>query len=384
VSVEKKEAPRVYFEHLDVLRCIAALMVLCSHAFENAVGRYGFPLFMTKGDTNSLTFGGQYIYYIMRNGGFGVDVFLLISGFLITYLLLVEKSAKGKIHLGNFYIRRTLRIWPLYFFIMALAPFLVKWLETGMEPPYLMTALFLNNFATIESEYWVYPFAHFWSICVEEHFYLVWPFIIAFIPNRHLVKFFVFVILASIISRGLFTHYGMGYYYQYLHTLSRMDSLAIGAIGAYFYHERPIRLQISSYYRWSAYLLFIAMFGYEAYNNYEGMFLACFRKYLYVGIVAFAMLNFMFHEKPLIRFSKKNILHFLGKISYGLYMYGALMVIIIDRKIMPMLPQPLNNFAVLLILNLVLTFVVAFISYHTLERFFMSLKTRFEVIKTRG
>lgn len=384
MTIENKETPRVYFEHLDVLRCIAALMVLFSHAFESAVGRYGFPLFMTRGDTNILTFGGQYIYYIMRNGGFGVDVFLLISGFLITYLLLVEKSATGKIHLGNFYIRRTLRIWPLYFFIMALAPFLVKWLETGIEPPYLMTALFLNNFATIQSEYWIFPFAHFWSICVEEHFYLVWPFLILFVPKRHLVKVFVFVILASIVSRGVFAHFEMGYYYQYLHTLSRMDVLAIGALGAYFYHERPIQMRISRFYRWAAYFIFIAMFGYEAYNNYEGMFLACFRKYLYVGIVAFAMLNFMFHVKPLIRFSKSNILHHLGKISYGLYMYGGLMVIIIDRKLMPLLPQQLNNMVVFLILNLVLTALVAYVSYHTLERFFMRLKTRFEVIKTRG
>ena len=146
----------------------------------------------------------------------------------------------------------------------------------------------------------------------------MWPLVVAFIPYRWLGKVFVFVIMASIISRGLFYHYGMGYYYQYLHTLSRMDALAIGALGAYIYHKNPFTLKIASYYRWMSYFLFIAMFGYEHYNIYEGMFLACFRKYFYIAITAFAMLNFMFHVKPLIRFGKKTIFHYLGKISYGL------------------------------------------------------------------
>ena len=381
--MSKVPGTRIYFEHLDVLRCVAALMVFMGHLFEHMVSHYGYPDFMRIGNTQSLTFAGQYINMIFLNGGFGVDVFFLISGFLITYLLLVEKAETGKINIGGFYLRRTLRIWPVYFLIMALAPMLVKWLNTGIEPPYQMTALFLNNFATIKSEHWTFPFAHYWSICVEEHYYLVWPLVIAFIPYRWLGKVFVFVILASIVSRGLFSHYQMGYYFQYLHTLSRMDALAIGALGAYIHHQKPFVLKLAPYYRWMVYILFIAVFGYEKYNIYDGMFLACFRKYFYIAVAAFAMMNFMFHEKPLIRFKGKTMFHYLGKISYGFYMYSTVLLIIVGLKIVPMFPI-IDAPIPFLLLNLVGSILLSVISYHTLEKLFLMMKTRFEVIRTRS
>jgi peptidoglycan/LPS O-acetylase OafA/YrhL len=381
--MSKLTGTRIYFEHLDVLRCLAAMMVFFAHTFDHMVSQYGYPDFMRIGDSQNLTLVGHYINMILLNGGFGVDVFFLISGFLITYLLLVEKTETGKINIGGFYLRRSFRIWPVYFLIMALAPTLVNWVNTGIEPPYLMTALFLNNFATIKSEFWTYPFAHFWSICVEEHFYLIWPLVVAFVPYKWLGRVFVFVIVTSIISRGLFNHFQWGYYYQYLHTLSRMDALAIGALGAYLHHQKPFVLKFSRYFRLMAYGLFIAMLGYEKYNIYDDMFLVCFRKYFYIGFAAFAMMNFMFHEKPMIRFNGKTFIHYLGKISYGFYMYSTVLLLIIDRTLLPIFPN-MDTPISFLLLNFIGSLIISIISYHTMEKMFLKMKTRFEVIRTRN
>lgn len=370
----------VHFMNLDVLRLIAAMMVLLAHAFEGWVGWWGVPGFMSVGDYKTLNQGGVYLDNFIRNGGFGVDVFFLISGFLITYLMLVEKKMTGKINLGKFYLRRTFRIWPLYYFLVAIAPLLIKWMHKT-PPDYWYTILFWNNFHAIHTEQWAFPFAHFWSICIEEHFYIVWPLLVAFFPYKRLPQVFFTVIIISIASRGFFAINGDGYYYQYLHTFSRMDMLAWGALGAWYHFEKPIVLNVSRWSRILVYLLFIAMYSYEHYNIYDTVFLACFRKYFYCGIAAFAMANYLFNPDAFFNFKKKNILHYLGKVSYGIYMYSNILLIIIIEKVM--LRFGYTNMYLFFFLNIVVTLVVAAISYETLEKFFLKLKTRFEVVKTK-
>ena len=100
----------VYFENLDSIRFIAALMVLFSHALSES---YVFIPIEYSVVTTFLN--------LVSNGGLGVSIFFVLSGFLITYLLIVERETKSKISLGNFYMRRILRIWPLYFAVIIFA-----------------------------------------------------------------------------------------------------------------------------------------------------------------------------------------------------------------------------------------------------------------------
>jgi peptidoglycan/LPS O-acetylase OafA/YrhL len=370
---------QVYFPNLDILRFVAAFMVIFVHAYEGWCGWFGKPGILTIGDYKTLSTSGRFVDQFINNGSFGVDIFFLISGFLITYIMLVEKEKTGKIDFVKFYTRRTFRIWPLYFFLVAITPLLVKWLHKD-QPDYLSVILFYNNFKTMYSEQWTFPFAHYWSICIEEHFYLVWPFIVAFINNKKLPVVFWGVIFISIVSRAYFSSFGFSYMYLFLHTLSRIDVMAMGALVAYYHFKNPFKLTTPLSIRIMLFLLFAAMYSYEPYNNWGGVFLACFRKYFYCGIVGFLMMNYLFNEKALFNFKKKNILHYLGKISYGIYMYGNIVLIIAIEKII--VNNNIHNIYAYFSIVIGLTLLIAAISYETLERYFLKLKTRFEVVKT--
>ena len=101
--------------NLDLIRFVAALMIIFLHAYEAWVGWFGQVGLLSNGTFKTLSYSGTWIDQFIRNLGHGVDVFFLISGFLITYLLLEEKKAIGKISIWKFMVRRSLRIWPLYF-----------------------------------------------------------------------------------------------------------------------------------------------------------------------------------------------------------------------------------------------------------------------------
>src|SRR5687768_15548117 len=105
---------RIYFKNLDIIRFVAAYMVVVFHAFYGWKENYGFPQWMTWAD-GSLTILGKLVNNAVHNLSFGVEIFFLLSGFLITYLLLQEKQRTGNVDTVKFYVRRAFRIWPLYF-----------------------------------------------------------------------------------------------------------------------------------------------------------------------------------------------------------------------------------------------------------------------------
>src|SRR4051812_44139823 len=111
---------RIYFGNLDVLRFIAAYMIVLLHCFFGWKAHFGHPDFIAKTSPQVL---GK-LENIFNNFSFGVDIFFIISGFLITYLLLAEKETTGKVDVIKFYIRRAFRIWPLYFLILLIGPLL--------------------------------------------------------------------------------------------------------------------------------------------------------------------------------------------------------------------------------------------------------------------
>lgn len=225
------QSNRLYIPNLDLIRLIAAMMIIMLHAYEAWVGWFGQVGLLSNGTFKTLSSYGAWIDQFIRNLGHGVDVFFLISGFLITYLLLEEKKTNGRISIGKFLIRRSLRIWPLYFLVIAIGPVLVSWLQEP-TPNYTWNLFFIGNFDVIFSQKWLYPFSHLWSICIEEHFYLIWPFFIAYVPIKRLTTVCLSLILVSIGFRMYaWANFDQGWYYAFTHTLSRMDVLILGAIG---------------------------------------------------------------------------------------------------------------------------------------------------------
>ncbi len=373
---------KIHFYNLDIIRLLAALMVVTAHAYEAWKGWYGHPLWLQGSTPAEPNQTGSLVGTFISNFNLGVDTFFLISGFLITYLLLTEKKEYGHINIAKFYIRRALRILPLYYLSILIAPLLVLYLKKD-SPDYLLNALFLNNFLAIKTESWNFPFAHLWSICIEEHFYIFWPWLIAYIPTKRLPAIFTLFVVASIAYRSyaLIT-LPAAYYSIYLHTLSRIDAMVIGGFLAYIHFMHPFKLTISLPIRLSVYCVFIVILFIEPNNNWDTLFMAMVKKYFYLSVIAFEMLNYLFNENALFNFKRKNPLHYLGKTSYGIYMFGNMLipfVILLEEKFVKTKFHTVGTF---LALNLIISCIVAVLSYEFFEKYFLKFKKRFELVKT--
>lgn len=381
VMANKAESKRIYFPHLDVARFVAAFMIVIYHGYEAWVGWYGEIGFLSSGTYETLSPFGQLVDRFLRNFEIGVDVFFLLSGFLITYILLEEKKKFKKIHIWNFIVRRTLRIWPLYFLLIAAAPFLVSWLDTD-SPNYLANALFVNNFYAIKHQIWEFPFAHFWSICIEEHFYLAWPFVIAFVPRKHLLKVFAGMIALSAVFR-IYLTYTMAepWFSIYLHTISRMDVIIIGAVGGYFYSREPFHFRLHTMYRLGLWIILIAALAIEPAVHWDSAFLAGFKKYFYTAVIAVLLLDYNFNDRYRHVFGKNSVFHYLGKVSYGIYMYGNILLLIVMKKII--YGKGIDNLYLYFILLIGASLLVPVVSYELIERPVLKLKKRFARIQTR-
>ncbi|WP_158501867.1 acyltransferase [Vitiosangium sp. GDMCC 1.1324] len=149
---------------LDGLRALSVVLVILHHA----VGTEGFPRSHT-------------LERIAEAGNIGVQVFFVISGFLITWLLLGEEEKTGRIDLKGFYYRRALRILPPAFVYLAVVAVVANLRDTPIAMRELLSAaLFVRNLGPVDSTYT----RHYWSLAIEEQFYLVWPLLLMWLPRR--------------------------------------------------------------------------------------------------------------------------------------------------------------------------------------------------------
>lgn len=168
---------RRHFHSFDAFRFIAFFLVFCQH----------LPI------PESSIF-----YFFSKSGGVGVSFFFVLSGFLITYILLHEKVNTGRVFLKKFFVRRVLRIWPLFYamilfaFItpLLLAKFNIAYTNEGYEPNWLCSVLFLENYKMMFTNSFpnVSPLRVMWSLCVEEHFYIVWGIFVSILSLQNILK----------------------------------------------------------------------------------------------------------------------------------------------------------------------------------------------------
>ena len=355
----------IYFQHLDLLRFLASFSVLLLHAYEGWKDWFKeieFP------------FLNEYFQQLFKNLGIGVDVFFLISGFLITYILLEEKRKYKSINIKNFMIRRAFRIWPLYFFLIIISPLLV-YLTNSESPNYLANLFFLGNFDIIFSGKWMYPFSHFWSICIEEHFYLIWPFIIAFVPVKYLLKTFVFLILISISFRCFaYLNFDNFWYHIYLNPLSRMDEIIIGAIGGYFYFSKPIVFKLPKLLRVLFLISLIVILSVESMVLWDGLISASLKKYIYLVLIIPLLLDFNFNPSFKRVLKPNSVFHYLGKVSFGIYMYSNVILLFVIGLFKY---AGLHNITLFFLVNVLVTIVVSVISYEFFEKKFLKLSSKY-------
>lgn len=371
---------KIYFPHLDLFRFVAAMMIVVVHGYEAWVSWMGNIGFLSNGTYKELSTWGVYVDRFIRNLGVGVDIFFLLSGFLITYLLLAEKERIGKIHLGNFYLRRVLRIWPLYYLVIALTPLLI-YINGYESPHYLPNLFFYNNFDTILTQQWEYPFAHLWSICVEEHFYLVWPILIMFTPKKYLTTLFALLLVGCCAFRFyVFKTNPEAWFTLYLHTFSRIDVLVVGGLVAYLHYYQKVKFSLNKSVRMILFFVLFSALVFDMVGNCTDLFQVVYKKFFYT--LLFALLIFDYNLNTEVRPFKwgYKAFSYMGKVSFGVYMYGNLFFSIILGKVMPKLgTQSLYAYIAIL---LAVTIIVPILSYELYEKFFLKLKKKFAVVQS--
>ncbi|MGB0883496.1 MAG: acyltransferase family protein [Flavobacteriales bacterium] len=382
-------AKKIYFKGLAELRAIAALSVLFHH----------IELYKKRDNLGGLydTWLNYFIHHLGKNG---VYIFFVLSGFLITYLLLSEKTINGKIHIKKFYFRRILRIWPLYYLIVFISFVIIPFLANNFEFLQNETTYYTRILALQEAPYFilfllifmlpnlalhlrtpVVGAAQSWSVGVEEQFYIIWPHVIQLISNKKALLILLFLLsLVEVIPSVIYPYFP--WFSEILtkgFNLFPIHFMAIGGIGAVllFYFKVSLEniLIKPIYYIINSILLLIIM---------AIDFHLPFRNIIF-GYLVLAQILFIISDKFKYNL-RSTVLEKIGSISYGVYMYHPLCMYICFatfNSIFPLKDQLfIYNIAVYLSV-LTTSYIISSISFKYFERKFIALKNKkFTIIKS--
>lgn len=380
----KPSKPRVFFPNLDGLRFVCFFMVFLFHINKSVTEHYlahnvEVPAFF------------KIFSLLFKNGNLGVNFFFVLSGFLITFLLIKEKEYTGRIHVGNFYVRRLLRIWPLFylcvfigFVIFPHVAHLVGLAAQEKARP-LFYILFINNFDVIETGH---PnsliLGILWSIAIEEQFYLSWPLLLSFLPIRYFKHATIFIMAGSLVFRFMYRDQPDVLYFN---TFAVIGDMALGGFFAYLtsypnkfltYITNLSRLKIIAIYVIAAGLFLLRrklFYGGIPFSSVpERLIIAVF-----FGLI---IIEQNFSKNSFYKFSRFKLMSRLGIYTYGLYclhfigIYTALAIINAAGG---------NQFSLLTnlimaVLALFVTIGLSLLSYHLFEKKFLTLKDRFAFI----
>lgn len=365
---------KVYFPNLNGLRFIAALLVLIHHT-EQIKKILGLANFWSNP-------------FVRNAGSNGVTLFFVLSGFLITYLLLEEQKQERKISIKDFYIRRILRIWPLYYLIIVLSFFIlphISFFNIGRSAVYisedfsmklLLFSVFLPNIANLIYSPVSYA-SQSWSVGVEEQFYLIWPVLMQVVKKKEFALFgvlFIYLFMNLIGFPFIKTHL---YWNNALNILMlfwinfKIDCMAIGGIFALILFRKYAILTLLYNKAIQALslitLLILIVSGREIpYLNND----------LYAVFFGILILNLAANKKTIVSLENK-LFNFFGKISYGLYMFHAI-GIVISLKLL--ISFHCEYIPVQYLLSFIITVLFASASYYLFEKRFISLKVKFSKI----
>jgi peptidoglycan/LPS O-acetylase OafA/YrhL len=316
----------------------------------------------------------------VKAGAAGVDLFFALSAFLITSLLLKERQETGGISLKYLYLRRILRIWPLYFLVIALGVVLSHTVANQSLPWYYVAGylLFVGNWVHAvfgRPESIAFPL---WTVSIEEQFYLIWPLMVKVLERRGLIISGIVMFLLATVCRVIFVLAGVSGGYIYYGSTARCDSIALGIMLALFADRLP---KLSSGMR------FVLVGGGLVGWIVSSAWLAdqpgpiSTREVLgrlIISLGAGAMLYGCLHSRN--KFLTGPWVVRLGKVSYGLYLLHLVGLLLAKS-----LFHPVSGTAILATkaVGFVLTIILAFASYRWVESPFLRLKDRFAKVLSR-
>jgi peptidoglycan/LPS O-acetylase OafA/YrhL len=385
---------KVYFKNLDGIRFCAAFLVLLQHSFGFKKGYSDASPFVDRlfGDTGRL----------------GVNLFFILSGFLISYLLLVEKDATGTVSYRNFYLRRVLRIWPLYLgyglVLTFFSPYVADKLGWGNDttfPLMLLNLVFLLFFSVNMQIAFVGTnrgmFEISWSVCIEEQFYLIWPLLMNNFRKKLpqlLVVMFGISILVRVLIVFLLPMVAPSLSHErvllmnHLLLFDKLDLFGGGLFISMLYQQRE---RFGTFFRvcfrpWiqvvmTLLALFYTLSLIKPENEYFLLFFdhyICDVLYGYVLLAAVADNSIYRLEKPLLKT--------MGRVSFGVYLFHTAVcqfVLLFFRKVIGHPEMRLVYDVVYPLACLAVTGVVAWCSYNYYEMWFLKKKRKFEMVLTR-
>ena len=361
---------KVYFPGLNGLRFFAASMVIFHH-----VEQYKFWSGISSAWGNAI---------IDSLGHQAVSFFFVLSGFLITYLLMVEHQKSGTINLGKFYWRRILRIWPLYFLIVAIAFFLAPFSKNlGFDIPSELsfTALLSLIFLLPNLLRVMHPTLlganQLWSVGIEEQFYAVWPILIRRFIGRIIPFFGAFIFIKLLVHWMLLIGVSVNIHpallkLERIYALFPVEQMAVGGIGAallYYQYDRIVSFILN---KWILVVTIVLLIGSSVSGSH-------FVLKLYLDAVFFAIMLIHVVKRPELHtvLERKSLLH-LGNISYGIYMWHTLVITLV-LGLVNYLALPVNLWSNLIIhvTCFGLSVGIAHVSYKWYETPFLKMKDRF-------
>ena len=370
---------RVYFPNLNGLRAIGACIVLIGHIeflkiFWKLPSYQWFPV----------------------PGKIGVALFFAISGFLITSLLIQELDVTKTVALKKFYTRRILRIWPLYYLIIILSIFVFNQIDFLKFPGLshnvinnlsltniIILILLLPNF----TNYFI-PYAdQRWSIIVEEQFYLMQPILIKVFKNRIvLAMIFIVIVLSPNIFDFMINKYFKNSFhnnnllYAIITQLKYLSCIALGCFFSILFFKKENKVKRFFFNKAVQYIVLIILIVCVSIGHFILFKEEVIDYRIYTFLFSIIVLNACQNPRTIFRL-EYPIFNFLGKISYGIYMYHPVCIglsLALASSFTNIIAQ---NF-ILYVLSISLTIFISWVSFTYFESSFLKLKSKFEILKT--
>ena len=356
--------PGAHSKTLDGLRGLAILLVLFIHFFK------------------------------FIPGWLGVDLFFVLSGFLITGILIDSKNSAN--YYPNFIMRRVLRIFPLYFLFLLLFFIII---------PLIAGKTFINhNQYYFDNQWWFWTYlqnwlfvvnegyennrilTHFWSLAIEEQFYLVWPLFVWLLSSKQLLKFSIFIVILSIIARIAYFVYG----YSWLATdttITRLDTLCLGAIIAILIREHNLKIWLEKYsrliFRISLLIVLLLLVLDHSWFRPEGAIMRTIGLTI-VAIMFASLLIISLSDNPksfASRFFSSKFLTFFGKYSYSMYVFHFPLLFFFVPQVRNFINRfegsGVTGFFVAGILGIMLTVLISLLTWQIIEKPILGLKKYF-------
>ena len=371
----------VYFPNLNGLRAIGASIVMIGHV-----------------DFIKIIWGVSNVQWFPVFGKIGVALFFSLSGFLITALLFNELDATKTIRLKDFYIRRILRIWPLYYWVVLLGLLVLNRIP-ALKIPGLSDEMYQHmTLAGVVNVLLIVPnFTHFyipysdqrWSIIVEEQFYLIQPAVVRIFRRRKtLVVVFCLLAFSSETFAGMVRifhlerHISSGVLGAVMEQLKYLGCIAVGCLASTLFYKRESRLReiiFSVPLQWLVLITIVglSLLSFYVLRNEEGV---DFR--IYCVLFSIVVVNGALNPKNIYRL-ETPVLDFLGKISYGIYMYHMMCIGIAFAIVRALTGNAVVQNILLYVLSIGLTVLVSWLSFEYFESFFLRLKPRLQALTTR-